>query len=110
MIEFTILSNGGVGLLHTPTHPTVYLDHLGYGTFAEDGASAERFIRALKARGGTLMVSWVNVAEFAKASARTAAAAEAFLERLLPNLGFLEGNPFTVIQREPQARAQMDFA
>jgi hypothetical protein len=110
MIELVMQSNGGVGLLHTLARPAVYLDHVGYIMFAEDRASADRFARALEVRGGALMISWVNVAEFAKARPETAAAAEEFIERLLPRLGFLEGNPFTVMQREADVRAHMDFA
>lgn len=56
---------------------------------------------ALQSRNGTLMLSWLNLVEFAKVTdADQAQSAETFVEEILPNVFFLEVNPVTVIEQE----------
>lgn len=104
-----MLKNGGVRRMQSLIAPSVYLDHLGYMTFAQNRGLADRFRAALAARGGTLVLSWVNVAEYATCSRETAEAAEQFVEPILPGVFFLNGNPFEVASREPHGEAHKDF-
>ncbi len=100
MIEWVILRNG-LALVQKLVAPSVYLDHWALLTFSGDAELSRRFTSALEARGGTLALSWVNVAEFAKVgSEEDARRAEEFVEANLPRLFFLEANPFVVRQRE----------
>ena len=86
---------------HWMTSPTVYLDHWALGDLSEDDQMTIRFAGALKARGGTLALSWVNLAEFAiGTNVDSARKAETFINANLPRIFFLEPNPFAVIDRE----------
>ena len=67
--------------------PTVYLDHWAIRMFSDDCALQDRFVNAINAKGGTLLLSNISFSEFATPTdARHAADAEAFIERLLPNI------------------------
>jgi hypothetical protein len=75
--------------------PSAYLDHWALLDAAADADLCERFAKALEAVNGTLVLSWANVAEFIKArSDDDAKRAEAFIERNLPRLFFLNPDPF----------------
>jgi hypothetical protein len=100
MIEWLLHANGAPGLLQTEQRPMVYLDHWAVLTLSKDPALSRRFAEALATRAGTLALSWVNVAEFAKVGTDEARQAEQFVELNLPRLFFLEVNPFVVLQRE----------
>src|SRR5437870_4226454 len=78
-----------------------YLAHWAVRLFSEDAGLARRLGDALRARGGTLAVSWINLGEFSKVSdTMQANQTEQFLDRLLPHLFFLDSDPSKVIQRE----------
>ena len=67
--------------------PTVYLDHWAIRMFSDDLALQDRLVKALRSKGGTLLLSNISFSEFAVPSdARHAADAEDFIERLLPNI------------------------
>ncbi len=60
-----------------------------------------RLVAGIKRRGGSLALSWVNIAEFSKVTdGMQVRAAEDLIEELLPNVHFLEVDPFKVIDRE----------
>ncbi len=62
---------------------------------------AQRFVRALEKRGGTLALSWLNLAEFSKVTDHTQGQkAEEFYANNLPRVFFLDSDPFSVIRRE----------
>lgn len=67
--------------------PTVYLDHWAIRLFSEELDLQNRFVYSLLAKAGTLLISHISFSEFAALSdARHCSQAEAFFERLLPNI------------------------
>ncbi len=80
--------------------PAVYLDHWALRTVSEDATLGGRLTEVLEAQGGTLVLSWANIAEFPSLDEQAARKAEHFIEGQLPRLFFLEHNPFQVIERE----------
>jgi hypothetical protein len=106
MIMLAIGESGSLRLTQHGPPPTVYLDHWALRAFSEVEELAARFIPVLKARGGTLALSWVNLLEFSKVTSREQASlAENFIEEILPRVFFIECNPSTVIEREDQLLA-----
>jgi len=86
---------------HWMTSPAVYLDHWALGDLSEDDQMTVRFAGSLKARGGTLALSWANLTEFViGTNVNSARKAENFINANLPHIFFLEPNPFAVIDRE----------
>jgi len=101
MIEFRINENGVLEVGQVDIPPTVYLDHWALRMFSESQALSDRLTAALKQRNGTLALSWLNLAEFTKvADEGQASIAEALLEKILPNIFFLEVDFGEVIRRE----------
>jgi hypothetical protein len=85
VIALTPSAEEGPGLLMQHVSPMVYLDHWALRKFADAPELRSRFLAALRARVGTLALSWLNLAEFAAVSHREQRrAAEAFLEAALP--------------------------
>lgn len=71
--------------------PTIYLDHWAIRLFSEELNLQDRLVQLLQAKAGTLLLSHINFAEFADLSdARHCEQAEAFFERLLPNVYFTD--------------------
>lgn len=67
--------------------PTVYLDHWAIRLFSDELGLQDRFVHSLLAKAGTLLLSNISLSEFASLSdARHCDQAEAFFERLLPNI------------------------
>ena len=100
MVHITIGENGELVAGQQLTSPSVYLDHWALRAVSEDATLGERLTKALAARGGTLVVSWANIAEFASLDKQAARNAEEFLDGQLPHLFFQDFNPFDVIRRE----------
>lgn len=100
VIEITIGANGELTAGQQLVSPAVYLDHWALRAVSEDGALGGRLTKVLEARGGTLLLSWANIAEFPGLDEQATRKAEHFIEAQLPRLFFLELNPFEVIQRE----------
>ena len=106
MIEFMISRSGDLEIVQRDVPPTVYLDHWALRRFSENNSLATRLITALKSQNGTLALSWLNVVEFAKMTVETQARnVENLLEAILPQVFFLEVEPFSVIQREDELLA-----
>ncbi|MCK4789845.1 MAG: hypothetical protein KAV87_39260 [Desulfobacteraceae bacterium] len=85
-IDFFMASDG-VHVRQSFDSPTVYLDHWAIRMFSDDQGIQDRFVNALMSKGGTILLSNVSFIEFARATdARHCRDAEAFFERLLPNI------------------------
>jgi hypothetical protein len=81
--------------------PTVYLDHWAIRLFSDDRALQDRLVTSLLAKGGTILLSHISLAEFAAATdARHCTDAEEFLERLLPNVFLTDFRLDEVLSRE----------
>jgi hypothetical protein len=101
MIRLVIDKQGVLNIEQWATPPIVYLDHWALRRFSEDDKLACRFATGLRVRGGTLALSWLNLAEFGNVtSGQQAREAESFLDSNLPRVFFMEVEPFTVIGRE----------
>jgi hypothetical protein len=71
--------------------PTVYLDHWALRLFSDDLVLQNRLVSALLQKKGTLLLSNISLAEFAKPSDRQhCIAAEVFIERILPQIYFTD--------------------
>ena len=69
--------------------PAVYLDHWAIRRFSSDATLGNRFLSALKASGGSLVISHVNLAEITgPTDPKHAGEIATFLEAVLPNIYF----------------------
>lgn len=104
MISFpTILGPDGRRLVQQRLiRPAVYFDTWAIRLFAEDDSPMrDRFRDALLRAGGTLVVSDLNLGDFAAFDdARHAQAAGRFIDSMGPNLFFATFSAFPVIDRE----------
>lgn len=81
--------------------PTVYLDHWAMRLFSDDHVLQDRFVAALMAKRGTILLSEVSLYEFVVASdSKHCIGAEAFLERVLPNIFFTDFDLRRILERE----------
>ncbi|MES2102834.1 MAG: hypothetical protein V4634_02360 [Pseudomonadota bacterium] len=81
--------------------PTVYLDHWAIRLFSDDKALQDRLVTALLGKGGTLLLSMISLGEFAGPSdPQHVDDAEAFIERLLPNIYLTDFAFDKVLERE----------
>lgn len=103
-LRFTIGAFGQIEPIQIFSAPTVYLDHWAVRRFADNAALRARFIGALQGRNGTVMLSHLTFAEFAKAELRaTFETGEEFLEALLPNVYLAELDLDKAIAQEVRA-------
>jgi hypothetical protein len=101
MIEFRINKNGVLEVGQGDISPSVYLDHWALRKFSESQILSDRLTAALKLRNGTLALSWLNLAEFTRVTVEEQARkAETLLEKILPQIFFLEVDFGEVIRRE----------
>jgi len=101
MIQLSIKENGEPYVRMQSPSPTVYLDHWALRRFSDDEELAARLTAGLMSRGGTLAISWVNLAEFTKVTVeQQARKAENLIESNFSQVFLLEVNPFLVIERE----------
>ena len=106
MVQIAINKQGDLEVGQSDASPTVYLDHWALRTLSEDDKLAIRLVAALKSRNGTLAISWLNVGEFSKVtSPEPARNAENLVESCLPQVFFVEVEPFQVIDREDKLLA-----
>jgi hypothetical protein len=85
--------------------PAVYLDHWAIRLFSNNEVEGQRFLCALKASGGALVVSHTNLAELTgPADPRHADEAAAFFEAALPNIYFAMFNVQQAINQEKLPR------
>ena len=89
------------GLHITVGRPMGYSDHFGLRRIAEDQAHADRLAGALKASGGSLALSWLNLGEYATVTDREQRLqAERLIDRVLPAVFPLDVGPFEVHRRQ----------
>lgn len=101
MVRFEIDSRDRLRVGQQLTSPSVYLDHWAIRYFSEHAEVSDRLVGVLKDRSGTLAISWTSIAEFARVTSKTEQLlAEELVERILPNVFFIETNPFAVADRE----------
>jgi hypothetical protein len=90
MLEVSAVINPATGLRLAGQRrgtPSVYLDHCAFRKISEVPARAKAFRDALFARDGSLAMSVLNLVEFWEVTdARQLAAAEQFIESLLPRI------------------------
>lgn len=83
------INEGRLQVIQSFDFPAVYLDHWAIRRLSSDATLGARFIRALKASGGSLVISHVNLAEITgPADPRHADEIAVFLEAVLPNIYF----------------------
>lgn len=105
MIQFQI-ENTELGVTEVVEPPAIYLDHWALREISANLSWSARMINALKSRGGTLMLSSLNIAEFTKVTdSAQVCFAEALVEKALPNIFFLEIDVFKVVKREDELLA-----
>lgn len=102
MIRLEMGPGGDFDLSQADVPPTVYLDHWALRRFSETSKLFERLADGLCQKQGTLSLSWANYLEFSEVTVRDQAAAERFLNQMSPNIGFIEVNPWGVIEREDE--------
>lgn len=101
MINLTVNSEGQIVASQQTESPSVYLDHWAMMDIAQDEKLAERFVKTIHRRKGTLELSYLNLLEFSEVTdTHQINSAESFLEKVYPRFGFIEVNPGTVVQRE----------
>ena len=99
-IDFFTASDG-VHVRQSFVSPTVYLDHWAVRLFSDDLHLQNRFVCALMAKGGTLLLSNLSFVEFAAASNRQHCDdTETFIERLLPNIYLTDFALDKVLEKE----------
>jgi hypothetical protein len=98
--------NGGMlQVVQSFDFPAVYLDHWAVRLFSSDELLAQRFLCALKASGGALVVSHANLAEITgPEDPRHADETAAFLEAVLPNIYFAMFDVQQAIDQERRPR------
>ena len=101
MIRFFLDEYGQLRVQQGMVAPSIYLDHWALRDISADKTFRRRFTQALIKQGGTLTLSWLNLLEFTKVTDPSQAdAAEELVDDLLPNVFFIETNPFIVLEAE----------
>ena len=96
-----MLSMTPAGLQMQHVRPMIYLDHWAFRRFSTNGALCARLVKALRARHGTLAISWLNLGEYASVSVvASRQAAEQFVEDVLPSIFCLQVDLAAVDNRE----------
>src|SRR5438445_7348514 len=62
------MTSTGPGVVLQHVSPMVYLDHWALMMFSADASLASRLTKALCSSGGTLVLSWLNLGEYATVS------------------------------------------
>ena len=89
------------GLAMHAASPMAYCDHFALRNIAEDEALSAQLVAALRASGGTLAVSWLNLGEYSTVTDRTQRLeAERMLDRILPSVYLIDVDPSAVSKRE----------
>ncbi len=100
MLALTVTPEGP-SLVITHAAPMPYLDHWAFRKFSGDAGLGARLAAALRARGGTLALSWLNLGEYAAVSdPAQRRAAEQFVESVLPRIFCVDVDLAAVDKRE----------
>ena len=101
MIRYDINENDFISINQSTVSPSIYLDHWALRAISEEKHIGDRFISIIKKNNGTLMISLLNLFEFSNdTDYNHAKEAEILIESLLPNIFFIEIDPFKVIDNE----------
>ena len=101
MIELSINETGEPHVTMQTSSPTVYLDHWALREISANNELSTRLIEGIRARRGTLAISWLNLAEFTKITdEKQARNAESLIEGILPQVFLLQVDFAKVIKRE----------
>lgn len=83
------INGGRLQVIQSFDFPAVYLDHWAIRRLSSDTTLGNRFLSALKASGGSLVISHVNLAEITgPTDPKHAGEIAMFLEAVLPNIYF----------------------
>ena len=100
MLSLTAIDGDSLELNMEIASPSIYLDQWALVTFSKDLNLGRKFIEFLKYKRGTICLSWMNLLELGKSSDTQINSVKDFLEIALPNVLFIECNPFVVMDRE----------
>jgi hypothetical protein len=104
-VKVTPTTDGRFTVTQSFIPPTVYLDHWAVRALTDEPVWQDRFVEALKAAGGTLMLSHLTFTEFANvADPRHATDTEHFLDRVFPNVFLASIDLRDVLRQELRAR------
>ena len=104
-VRFEINRAGLLEVRQSFDFPAVYLDHWAVLLFSTDTALGNRFLASLRASGGALVISHMNLAELTgPEDPQTVEQAAQFLESVLPNAYFAMFDLQQAIDQESQPR------
>nr|WP_294838817.1 hypothetical protein [uncultured Methylotenera sp.] len=99
------INDGRLLVIQSFDFPAIYLDHWAIRQLSSDPILGNRFLSALKASGGSLVISHANLAEITGATdPRHADEIAKFLEAVLPNIYFAMFNVEKAIDQENVTR------
>lgn len=99
------INSGRLQVIQSFDFPAIYLDHWAMRQLSSDAVLGGRFLSALKASGGSLIISHVNLAEITGATdPKHADEIAKFLEAVLPNIYFAMFDVEKAIDQEKVAR------
>lgn len=99
------INGGRLQVIQSFDFPAVYLDHWAIRRLSSDAPLGNRFISALKASGGSLVISHVNLAEITgPIDPKHAGEIAMFLEAVLPNIYFAKFDVEKAIDQEKVPR------
>jgi hypothetical protein len=99
------IRGGSIHIVQYDRPPTIYLDHWALLTVSQSKELSDSLIEAVKTRGGTFALSWINLFEYSKISdKRQAELAESLVDGMLPNVFLIEADIARVIEKEDMIR------
>ena len=99
MIQVTPLSDGGASILQTTRQPLIYLDQWALYKFANEEPLRTRLLKVFETKG-TLMFSFINVAEIANLEGDSRKSIEDLLAAIGVHWFALDANMAEVMERE----------
>ena len=112
LIEFlqVVNADGSYTVKCARVSPSVYLDTCALRTLSQP-AVRDRFVKAIKASGGTLVLSWLPILELSGQDPKYAQAIGAMVDMVAPQLYFLDDSPDRVFENEHLVRqSQLKYA
>ncbi len=106
-LRYAIVGDGRIEVQQTFESPTVYLDHWAIRRLSDETQLQQRFVHALHDAGGTLVLTYLSLAEFVVVEdERHAERAGAFLDEVLPNIYFSKFDLDEAINQEVNPKAR----
>lgn len=100
MIKLNVSQTDKIEIWQRDEEPSIYFDHWALRIVSESNFLSDSIVKIIKAKNGTLCISWLSLLEFSEVSECQCKQAEVFLNTLLPNIIFINPNPFEVIEIE----------